>query len=202
VLSHVGTLRGHSSRPGDGATDDSGSQFSRVLGHGFYGSALALSAQWQDSRESLEVALEIAWVNHAAPFIEADFTAMLAEVHLGFGDSLRARTLAEEAIQVALRVEIRVAQVHGQLVLARVLLAQEGATDKKGIEITLERVAAPVQSTGARSYEPQIYVERARLATLSGDDEPAQHNLRKAHWLFTQMGAAGRARRLMPHLTT
>ena len=39
---------------------------------------------------------------------------------------------------------------------------------------------ALVQSTGARSFEPQIYVERARLWALRGDASLARQNLRES----------------------
>lgn len=55
---------------------------------------------------------------------------------------------------------------------------------------------ASVQTTGARSYEPQIDVERARLAALRSDASGAQQRLHEAHRLFTEMGAMGHAERL------
>ena len=125
---------------------------------------------------------------------------MAAEVHLSLGDPLRARTLAEEAIQVALRVEMPIDETHGQLALARVLRADESADGSGNIEAALDRAIALVQSTGARSYEPQIHVERARLGALRSDDARTQRELRLAHRLFTQMGAVGHAIALAPEL--
>jgi len=45
-----------------------------------------------------------------------------------------------------------------------VWLALEGANARKESESALDRTAELVRTTGARAYEPQILVERARLA--------------------------------------
>ena len=57
---------------------------------------------------------------------------------------------------------------------------------------------ALVRSTGARSYEPQICVERAQLAVLLSDPAGRQQWLREAHRLFTEMDATGHAERIAP----
>ena len=168
-----------------------GSLFARVIAHASYGTALVLSTDWQAGRQSLELALEIARANRVALFMEADYVAALAEAHLGMGDSPRARELAQEAIQLALRMDMPIAEVHAQLALARVLRAIEGADRRAGIEAALDRALALVKSTSALSYEPQIYVERARLAALRSDALGARHWLHEAHRLFSEMGATG-----------
>jgi hypothetical protein len=47
--------------------------------------------------------------------------------------------------------------------------------------------------SGAKSYEPFLYVERAELAKLTGDDALRERELREAHRLFTEIGAPIRA---------
>ena len=177
-----------------------GSHVARALAHGYYGTALGLNAEWQAARQSLALALEIARANRVGLFLEADFASALAEAHLGLGDSPRARALAGDAIQVALRMDMRVAEVRAQLALARVRRAVDGADGSAAIAAALDHAQALVQSTGARSYEPQIYVERARLAALRSDASGAQQWLREAHRLFTEMGATGYAERLAEEL--
>jgi len=97
-------------------------------------------------------------------------------------------------------MDMPIAEVRAQLALARVLRAIEGADGRAGIEAALDRALALVKSTRARSYEPQIHVERARLAALLADDSGAQWWLREAHRLFTEMGATGHAARLAKEL--
>ena len=178
-----------------------GSLIARSIAHGCYGLALGLNAEWQTARQNLEVALEIARTYRVGLFREAYFVAALAEAHLGFGDAPRARELAEEAIQIAMRMQMPVAEVHAHLARARILIALDGVAAKSEIESTLDRAAALVRSTGAVSYEPQILVERARLAELSGDSAGRTDLIREAHRLFTAMGATGRAERLARELS-
>jgi len=54
--------------------------------------------------------------------------------------------------------------------------------------------------SGAKSYEPFLHVERAELAAALGDDASRQCELRKAHRLFTEMGATVRAEQVAKEL--
>lgn len=53
---------------------------------------------------------------------------------------------------------------------------------------------------GARGYEPDVLIERARLARLLGDEGRYRRELSKAHRLLTEMGATRRAARLEQEL--
>lgn len=53
-----------------------------------------------------------------------------------------------------------------------------------------------LRSTGARSYEPQIHVERARLPALLSEAAGRERWLREGHRLFIEMGAARHAERI------
>ena len=83
-----------------------------------------------------------------------------------------------------------------------VIMITAFGTIESGIEAALDRAQALVVSTGARSYQPQICIERARLAALCSDAGLTQQNLQEAHRLFIQMGAGGHAMRLAPELAT
>ncbi|MBI1816899.1 MAG: AAA family ATPase [Deltaproteobacteria bacterium] len=177
-----------------------GSVLGRVGAYGHYGMACVLAKEWQSARENLELALDLGRANQAGRFLDAYYLAALAEAHLGLGDEPRARALVEEAIETAVRMQMRVAEVRAQLALARVRRAIDEAGASVAIAAALDHAQALVQSTGARSYEPQIYVERARLAALRADASEAQQWLREAHRLFTEMGATGYAERLAQEL--
>ncbi len=69
----------------------------------------------------------------------------------------------------------------------------EGLSARPTIEAALECALALVRETGARGLEPQVYLERAELARLSGDEASHQRELREAHRLFLEMGAPIRA---------
>jgi hypothetical protein len=49
---------------------------------------------------------------------------------------------------------------------------------------------------GARGYEPDVLIARARLARLLGDEGRYRGELSEAHRLLTEMGATRRAARL------
>jgi hypothetical protein len=97
-------------------------------------------------------------------------------------------------------MQMPIAEVRAHLARARVLLALDGAAARGEIEASLDRALALVCSTGARSYEPQIHVERARLLDILSDSVGRLQWLREAHHLFTEMGATGHAERLAKEL--
>ena len=173
-----------------------GSILGRIIAYGQYGAACVLGGEWRNARESLKHALELGRRNQMGRFLDAFFLAALAEAHLGLGDEARARDVAGEAIEVALRNQMPVLEVRGQLACARVLRAIDGMTGKEGIETALDRAQALVESTGAASYAPQILVERAALAGLLSDADERLRWLREAHRLFSEMGATGHAERV------
>jgi tetratricopeptide (TPR) repeat protein len=177
-----------------------GSVLGRVGAYGYSGVAYVLGKEWQSARDSLELALELGRANQAGRFLDAYYTAALAEAHLGLGDARRAHAIAGEAIGMAARMQMPVAEARAQLALARVLLAVAGSGGAAAIEAALDRAEGLARSTGARSYAPQIHVERARLAALLSDGTGRQQWLRDAHRLFSEMGATGHAERVAPLL--
>jgi tetratricopeptide (TPR) repeat protein len=178
-----------------------GSVLGRVMAHASYGMACVLAEKWQSARESLDFALELGRARRAGLFLEPYYVAALAEAHLGLGDAPRARQVAEAAHEIAERAQMRVAEVRALLARVRVLLTLDGVAARAEVESILERALALVHSTGARSFEPQIHVERARLAGLLSDVPGRQQWLREALRLFTEMGATGHAERVARELS-
>jgi tetratricopeptide (TPR) repeat protein len=173
-----------------------GSVVSRVCAYASNGVACVLGGEWQAARESLEHALEVSRANqNTASFLDAYSVAALAEAFLGLGDEQRASETADEAIQIALRMQSLVGEIRAQLARARVSRALDGVAALRDIESALDRAEALVRRTGARSYEPQILVERARLASLLSDSTQHIRYLTEAHRLFSEMGATGHAER-------
>ena len=97
-------------------------------------------------------------------------------------------------------METRVYEVRSRLARARILLALDGANARAEIESDLDCATDLVRSTGAISYEPQIVVERARLAKILGDSVRSVALKTEAHRLFTAIGATGHAERLAREL--
>jgi adenylate cyclase len=183
-------------RRGVESAEKVGSRIALISGYHHHGMALALNGEWSAACEQLQQAVETARANRVWLAMEGDILAALSEAHLGSGDAARARSTAEEAVRVAQRSETPIFELHAHLACARVLLALDGAAAKDAVEAALERALALMRSTGARSYEPQIYVERARLAGIVSDTATAQRWAREAHRLFTAMGATGHANRI------
>jgi len=75
----------------------------------------------------------------------------------------------------------------------RALRESRGVQATGKIEATLAEAAAWLEMSGAKSYEAFLHLERAELARLNGDDSARQRELRKAHRLFTEIGAPIRA---------
>ena len=86
------------------------------------------------------------------------------------------------------------------VVLARILLASEGLAAREEIESALERASDLARETGMCSIEAKIHVELAELARQNGDEEERERELREAHRLFREFGAAGHAERLAAEL--
>ncbi len=107
-----------------------------------------------------------------------------------------ARDTAAEGVAAAQRGKSIIMEIHAQKNLAHVLLAGGDLDDRAAIESALDRAAEYVEITGARSFLPQIGVERAKLARLEGDEAGRERHLREAHRLFTEIGATGYAERV------
>ena len=171
-----------------------------VIGYMTLGSALVACKDWSGATRALEHALAIARDRRAVLVVEGNILASLAEARLGSGDRVQALELAREAVAVGRRCGTRVNECAGHLALARALLATDGAKARNEVEHALGEALRLVEETGARSYTPEICVERAELARLSGDAAARQRELREAHRLFTEMGATARAEQVAREL--
>jgi hypothetical protein len=107
-----------------------------------------------------------------------------------------AETALQEGVDaVAYRVMDRDAAV-----LGKSLLRELSRRARPAIEAALERVLVLVKETGARGFEPHVYLERAKLAHLTGEEATRQRELREAHRLFTEIGAPIRAEQVAKDL--
>ncbi|MBW2295028.1 MAG: AAA family ATPase [Deltaproteobacteria bacterium] len=159
------------------------------------GSALLLSARWDESVEVLEQALEIANSRGVLLGPKRRILAALAEAYLGRNENERARHIAEELLAAphsgALLVEISAG-----LVLARALLRLEGGKARDAVHTAITRAQLRIEQSGARSLAPQIHRVLAEVAELDGDHTTRVRELREAHRLYQEMSAAGHANRI------
>jgi hypothetical protein len=124
---------------------------------------------------------------------EGRVLAAMASAQLGLGEGTRALALAEEAIVVSRQLGTPFCDFAALLSHADALRETRGGAAASEIQAALAEAAAWVESTGAKSYEPFLLLERAELARLTGDEASREHALREAHRLFVEIGATARA---------
>jgi hypothetical protein len=173
-----------------------GSPFFRAGACLAFGQAHILAMQWPEALAALDEALGIARSGHAGIETEGLALTWLAGAHLGRGDASRARATADEGLAAAERRQTRTVECIAHIGRARVMLRTDAVAARAAIEAGLDRALALVDETGARSHEPFIRVQRARLAAAIGDTVSQRRELREAHRLFVAMGAGPRAEKL------
>jgi class 3 adenylate cyclase len=172
----------------------------RVNTFGSLGDAHLKREEWQEAISALRHAEALARQSRTGLDQEAWLLAQLSRAHLGLGDLEQARTLAEAAVAAASNLGTRTTEIQAQLALARAGLATEDAAEAQAVTECLERAVALIDATGAEGYRPLVGLERAELAHLLGDEKARRRELREAHRLFVEMGAAGHAERVAGEL--
>jgi tetratricopeptide (TPR) repeat protein len=165
-----------------------GSSFSRTSAYDALGCVHLLNGDWAPAASAFEQALAIVREQRIGLHWVPRLLAQLAEAQLGRGEVESARTTAEDAVRRARELSTKVTECRAVLTLARVLLRAEGAAARGPVETALGQALALVAETGAGIYEPQIRLELAELARLSGDDELHQRELSQARRLLAAMG--------------
>jgi hypothetical protein len=176
-----------------------GSQIARITAYLYLGLANVLNPAGHDALEVLATALTIGRERRLSVF-EGGVLAVMAAAHLGLGDRARALMLADEAIAVCRRCGARFWEFSALLTRMRALRETQGIQATSEIEAALAEAGAWLEMSGAKSYEPFLWVERAELARLNGDDTARRRELREAHRLFLEIGAPIRAEQVAKEL--
>jgi adenylate cyclase len=178
-----------------------GNSFFRAYAWACLGLAEQMRGEWRAALDALERSAAIAREGRTA--VEADLgLALIGQSYLGLGDPDRARALAEEALAAARAGGNVGSEMLAALALARALLGSPGTPPREEVEATLARVLELARHSGARAPEPVVHVELAELARQCGDREGRERELREAHRLFLEIGAAGQAEQLELELPT
>jgi class 3 adenylate cyclase len=178
-----------------------GDSFSRTWSWYWLGYAQKERGEFERAVESLERSRAMSKERRTAVEAEPYRLATVAEAYAGLGDTERARKLARESVELARAGGQKVGELLGILAVARVTMQVLGAGARPEVEPELARGLELVETTGAKSYEALLRVERGRLASLAGDEEAGQRELREAHRLFTEIGAAARAESVAAELS-
>jgi hypothetical protein len=88
---------------------------------------------------------------------------------------------AREAVNATRRSQGKLAEVYAQLCLAQVLLSTRGLVARVEIESALQTAAETTAEMGARRFEPDLLIARARLARRMGDEGRYRGELSEAH---------------------
>ena len=194
LSAHVAAFRGDSDRALDHArqafdiAERIGSSFSRTSAYDALGCVHLANQGWASAASAFEQALSIVRERGIGLHWEPRILAELAEAQLGGGDVEKARATAEDAVRRVRALSTKVTECRALLTFARVLLRSEGAGARGPVEAALGRTLALVAETGAGLYEPQIRLELAELARLTGDEDARRRELSEARRLLGAMG--------------
>jgi adenylate cyclase len=170
---------------------ESGNRLVNALALHALGVAEQLAGRTKTAEEVLRRALSTARTEQAGLAEEASLLAHLARAHLALGDTDAARTMADEAVEVARRQGARVMECFCLLTRAGISRAR-GAPDAARADVAAGLVlAAEVQ---AATYEAFLIEELARLEGGGG-------RLADVVARYRAIGATGHVRRLEAELT-
>jgi hypothetical protein len=101
--------------------------------------------------------------------------------------------LARRGLEEATARGLAYGETAGHLILARLLLAASGAGAAEEIETELATATEQARRMEFRPIEGLVHIELAKLAWARGEEDEHRRELRAAHELFTEIGAAGYA---------
>ena len=149
--------------------------------------------EWVEAAAAFEEALSFAREHGVLLEIEADHLTGLAEAYLGRGDAVASLKTADEALEIARRRGMQLGELDAQILRARALFEIDNGASLRAVAAVLDAAEGLVRKTGAESRRPFIHLARGELAAAEGDIPIRERELRKAHRLFTEIGAPIRA---------
>jgi class 3 adenylate cyclase len=171
------------------------SPFSRVIGLLNLAGAQLLAGEPETAVQTAQEGVAIVREHHVGVQIEAYLLLHTAQAHLRLGHVSEARGAIEESIAVIRKVGEILHEGRAIVVLAEIILRDDGEAGRAKVESLLEEAARHEQE-GLKSIGPAIRLLRAELAHLAGDDELRWREVREALRLSLEMGAAGHAEAL------
>jgi adenylate cyclase len=182
------------------ASEKMGSRAAHSLSYQALGRAHVAGGRWEDALAALDEALSVPREYGTALWTEPEILSQMALAHAGLGGAARARELADQAVPLARELLTKPGECEAELVRARVLIRFDPSKARDDIAAALDAAAGLAKEMNAKSFEPFICEERARLARVSGDPAAFERELREAQRLYTEMGATGHAERLAREL--
>ena len=172
--------------------DEAGAMWSRVFNREGAAISHAHRGEWRQAIEVVDEALAIIDARRLALADKPLLLSIRARAQIGLGDFSGARASAEVGIAVAIGRGTQFYEAQARHQMARAILADPGPGEERAARAELDHALSIVQALGIRSYAPHIHLSRA-LALASGDEAAYDEELQKAHRLFLEVGAHGRA---------
>jgi class 3 adenylate cyclase len=167
------------------------------ISHYCVGVAHLLAGDDEEAKICLERSIAIHQEQGGGPPPELlNSLSRLAVAYANLGQSEQALETSERGLQLVRMLGFPVFVALSLIMHSQVLRKARGAEGREAIESALGEAEVLVNSTGIRSWQPFIHVERAELARLVGDEVVEERELREAYRLFTEMGATGHLERL------
>jgi class 3 adenylate cyclase/tetratricopeptide (TPR) repeat protein len=178
------------------AAEEYDSPFFRVVAHHAMSTAHLLHGQWRNAIEVLERTMHLVEPNALGRQYAAPYLINLSEAYIGTGDTERGLALAQQALDTALECHMRIWECRARLQLAQALRMHQGVDAAPAVEQQLQILQGLIDETGARSYQPFLHEERARIIELCGNAESAHAQMTLAADGFAAIGAEAHAARL------
>jgi tetratricopeptide (TPR) repeat protein len=179
-----------------------GDSFSRAMAWHFLGLAEQTRGEWRGAIEAVERSAAISRERRTSVEVDAWRLVVLGESHLGLREPKRGRALIEEGLKLARARGQRPYEARATIALARNLLNAGSQSAQVEIEQLLARTLEIGRETEAKTLVPIVHAELAELARKTGDEDRRQRELREAHRLYIEIGAAGHAERLAAELAS
>ena len=160
------------------------------------GIAHLCNEQWDEAIGFLEHVVDRIDERGLACHDQGRVLTSLARAYLGGGRAADAVSAAERAVRTCRAGGMKSWECLARVVLAEARLAKEGIAARRKVRDGLKRATLLIDETDARSYAPLISEVRAALARVGDDPSTVESELREAHRLYVEMGAAGHAERL------
>jgi hypothetical protein len=160
------------------------------------GGSLLMRGAWDAAGAVLDRALTTARQSFTALHREAWMLTLLAETYLGGGHVELAQSTAGEALRIARQRGTVFFEARAGLTVARVMLAVDPVSRREAIQDVLKTALAAAVTSRARSLEPLIHIEYARLAACCADEPARAAEVREACRLLEEMGLPTQATRV------
>jgi tetratricopeptide (TPR) repeat protein len=178
------------------AAERLGSLFARSMAYCSVGLSRAASGKWPEARDAYEQSLVLLRQSHFGVPDEPFRLANLAQALAHCGDLERARSRADEALELARVRGVRLASILALRVRAEILMLERSPSALMEAERSLGTALEIARESGARTLAAFVQVDLAAAAWRADDSPRCQAHLRSALEELREIGATGQVAQL------